>query len=240
MSSDKIFNKNNLDHYFYELSKAYKKLGGKKMPSEIILVGGAAIIENYGFREMTSDIDAVIQAASIMDEAINKVGDMFDLPVGWFNSDFTKTASYSRKLARYSKFYKTFNQVLTIRTVSAEYLIAMKLCSGRKYKNDLSDIVGILAEHQKSGDNITYERIDKAVIDLYDSWENISSESISFIKDTLIHGNYDLLYSTIKEKELETKEMLVKFEDDYPKVLNEDNMDNILNILNSRKSNNNH
>lgn len=77
MSSDKIFNKNNLDHYFYELSKAYKKLGGKKMPSEIILVGGAAIIENYGFREMTSDIDAVIQAASIMDEAINKVGDMF-------------------------------------------------------------------------------------------------------------------------------------------------------------------
>ena len=67
-----------------------------------------------------------------------------------------------------------------------------------------------------------------------------SSSSISFIKDTLIHGNYDLLYSTIKEKELETKEMLVKFEDDYPKVLNEDNMDNILNILNSRKSNNNH
>ena len=50
MSSDKTFNKNNLDHYFYELAKIYKKLGGKKMPAEIILVGGAAIIENYGFR----------------------------------------------------------------------------------------------------------------------------------------------------------------------------------------------
>ena len=114
------------------------------------------------------------------------------------------------------------------------------MCKSGFYKNDLSDIVGILAEHQKSSDNITYERIDKAVVDLYDSWEKISSESISFIKDTLIHGNYDLLYSVIKEKELETKEMLVKFEDNYPKVLNEDNMDNILNILNSRKSNNNH
>ena len=105
MSSDKVFNKDNLDHYFYELSKVYKKLGGKRMPAEIILVGGAAIIENYGFREMTSDIDAVIQAASIMDEAISKVGDMFDLPVGWFNADFVKTTSYSRKLSVYSKFY---------------------------------------------------------------------------------------------------------------------------------------
>ncbi len=235
MSSDKVFNKDNLDHYFYELSKVYKKLGGKRMPAEIILVGGAAIIENYGFREMTSDIDAVIQAASIMDEAISKVGDMFDLPVGWFNADFVKTTSYSRKLSVYSKFYKTFNQVLTVRTVRAEYLIAMKLCSGRKYKNDLSDIVGILAEHQKSGDSITYERIDKAVTDLYGSWNNISSEAISFIKDTLEHGDYDLLYSTIKAKEIETKEMLIKFQDDYPKVLNEDNMDTVLNILNKKK-----
>ena len=235
MSSDKVFNKDNLDHYFYELSKVYKKLGGKKMPAEIILVGGAAIIENYGFREMTSDIDAVIQAASIMDEAISKVGDMFDLPVGWFNEDFVKTVSYSRKLAVYSKFYKTFNQVLTVRTVSAEYLIAMKLCSGRKYKNDLSDIVGILAEHQKSGDIITYERIDKAVINLYGSWDRISDESVSFIKNTLEHGDYDLLYSSIKEKEVETKEILIKFQDDYPKVLNEDNMNAVLNALNRKK-----
>ena len=222
MSSDKVFNKDNLDHYFYELSKVYKKLGGKKMPAEIILVGGAAIIENYGFREMTSDIDAVIQAASIMDEAISKVGDMFDLPVGWFNADFVKTVSYSRKLAVYSKFYKTFNQVLTVRTVSAEYLIAMKLCSGRKYKNDLSDIVGILAE-------------DKAVINLYGSWDRISDESVSFIKNTLEHGDYDLLYSSIKEKEVETKEILIKFQDDYPKVLNEDNMNAVLNALNRKK-----
>ena len=66
MSSDSnVFNKDNLNQYLNELSKAYKKLGGKNMPAEIILIGGAAIIENYGFRDMTTDIDAVIRASSV-------------------------------------------------------------------------------------------------------------------------------------------------------------------------------
>ena len=41
------------------------------MPAEIILVGGAAILVNYGFRAMTTDIDAIIHAASSMKNAIN-------------------------------------------------------------------------------------------------------------------------------------------------------------------------
>ena len=107
MSSDSnVFNKDNLNQYLNELSKAYKKLGGKNMPAEIILIGGAAIIENYGFRDMTTDIDAVIHAASVMDDAIRQVGNKFHLPIGWLNSDFTKTESYSRKIEGHSVFYK--------------------------------------------------------------------------------------------------------------------------------------
>lgn len=148
--NSKVFTKENLNLYLNELSKEYKKLGGRKVPVEIILIGGAAIIENYGFREMTTDIDAILPAVSIMKEAINRVGDRFGLPNGWLNADFTKTDSYSRQLSQYSVPYKTFNQVLNIRTVAGEYLIAMKLRAGRKYKNDFSDIVGILAEHQSN------------------------------------------------------------------------------------------
>ena len=44
------------------------------------------------------------------------------------------TLSYSPKLEQYSVYYKSFYGVLNVRTISAEYLIAMKLCSGRKYK----------------------------------------------------------------------------------------------------------
>ena len=37
----------------------------------------------------------------------------------------------------------------------------MKLMSGRKYKNDLSDVIGILREYQNSGNPILYEQIEK-------------------------------------------------------------------------------
>ncbi len=229
MSSEiNVFNKDNLNQYLNELSKAYKKLGGRNMPAEIILIGGAAIIENYGFRDMTSDIDAVIRAASVMDDAIRQVGDKFRLPVGWLNSDFTKTDSYSRKIEDYSVFYKTFNQVLTVRTVKSEYLIAMKLRSGRKYKNDLSDIIGILAEHEKRGDPITFERIDKAVVDLYGTWEGISPDASAFIKGALADGDYQRMYESIRENEQNARELLLDFQEKYPEILKDKNVDQIL------------
>lgn len=83
---------------------------------------------------MTYDIDAIIHASSSMKEAINVVGDELGLPNGWLNSDFTKTASYSPKLLQYSKFYKRFGYVLDVRTVSREYLVAMKLMSVENIK----------------------------------------------------------------------------------------------------------
>ncbi len=135
MSSDKyrVINKKTLDGFFNRLSKEYKKVAGRNMSAEIIVVGGAAVIEMYGFRENTSDIDAIIDAASSMKEAINRVSDDLRLPHDWINTDFMKTSSFSHKLRQYSKYYKTFNQALTVRVVSGEYLIAMKLASGRDY-----------------------------------------------------------------------------------------------------------
>ena len=96
--STKTFNKENLDNILKELAKEYKKLVGKNMPAEIVLIGGAAVIENYGFRDMTTDIDALVSAASTMKDAINNVGERLELPRGWLNDDFKKTDSYSPKL----------------------------------------------------------------------------------------------------------------------------------------------
>ncbi len=93
--------------------------------------------------------DAVITASSAMKEAVNTVGDRLGLPNGWLNADFKNTSSYSPKLSQYSKYYRTYSNVLNIRTISAEYLVAMKLMSGRRYKKDLSDIIGILSEQER-------------------------------------------------------------------------------------------
>ena len=161
MSSKISFTKENLDRCLRELGKEFRRLNGTAMPAEITLIGGASVLANYGFRDMTYDVDAMIRASSAMKEAINRVGDRLGLPAGWLNSDFTRTKSYTPKLAEYSVYYKTFSNVLTVRTISGEYLIAMKLMSSRQYKNDISDIVGILREQKERAARLPYNRLKR-------------------------------------------------------------------------------
>ena len=231
------FTKENLDTYLKELAKEYRKLGGKAMPAEIILVGGAAILAGYGFRDMTTDIDAVIHASSFMKDAINHVGDRFALPNGWLNTDFIRTASYSQKLSQYSSHYHTYSGVLSVRIIGAEYLIAMKLRSGRQYKNDMSDIVGILAEHDKRENPIALEQIKTAVVNLYGDWSVIPDISRTFIKDVVKNGDYSAVYSKTVENEKNSKDTLIRFEENYPGVTTQDNVNDILRTLKQKQKN---
>jgi len=229
MSSDTAITKENLDTYLKELGREYRRLSGKAVPAEIILIGGASILANYGFRDMTYDMDAVIVSSSAMKDAINHVGDKFHLPNGWLNTDFTSTKSFTDKLAEFSVYYRSYANILTVRTVSAEYLIAMKLMAGRKYKNDLSDIVGILWEHQKSGKPIARDVIDNAIIALYGSWNDIPSDSITFIDGVYENGDYETLYNNSRESENESRDALLEFEKKYPDAeVKEENIDAIL------------
>ena len=124
-------------------------------------------------------------------------------------------------------YYKTYSNVLTVRTVAAEYLIAMKLRSGRQYKSDLSDVLGILAEHGKRGTPITMEQIQKAVTDLYGGWTSLSDMSQAFISNVMEDGRFEQLYAQITRGEQETKKLLIRFEKEYPGVAKEDNVDAI-------------
>jgi len=228
MSADMAFTKENLDAYLKELGKEFRKLNGTKMPAEIVLIGGAAILANYGFRETTYDIDAVILASSVMKDAINRVGDRLNLPTGWLNTDFEKTESYSQKLLEVSVYYRIFSNVLTIRTISAEYLIAMKLMSGREYKFDLSDIIGILLEHERLGKPILREAIDKAIVKLYGDSKIIPDVSKKLLDDAFENGDYEKVYHEIRESEKESKEILLNFDEAYPGELKGENIGTIL------------
>ncbi len=221
------FTKENIDTYLKEIAKEYRKQIGKKLPAEMILIGGASVLINYGFREMTIDIDAEIQAASVMKDVINNVGNKYNLPKGWINDDFKKTNSYSSKLRQYAKHYKEFSNVLEVYTIDSEYLIAMKLKSGRIYKSDFSDILGILAEHEKAGKPLDLETIKKAVKDLYGKWSSLSKESQNFINNVMNDGHFSKLYNQISRKENDNKLVLLKFEKDYPEVLKESNVNQL-------------
>lgn len=66
MSYNTPITKKDLDTYLKELAKEFRRRNGKRIPAEIILIGGASILINYGFRDTTYDMDAIIKASSSM------------------------------------------------------------------------------------------------------------------------------------------------------------------------------
>lgn len=232
--TNNYFSTDNIDTYLKELAKEYRKINGKNTPAEITLVGGAAILANYGFRDKTYDVDAIIRASSAMKDAANRVGDKFNLPNNWFNSDFENTASYTPRLRQYSEHYRTYSNIVDFRTISGEYLMAMKLMSGRPYKHDLSDVAEIFAEHKKKGNPIPKEKVITAITDLYDNTDKIPEASLVFLDKIYQCQNIELLIQEQKEYEKQAKNTLITFEKEYKNVLREDNLSDILNKLNEK------
>jgi len=235
LSDDKLITKENLDSLLRELAKEFRKLNGSKMPGEIILVGGASILANYGFRDTTTDIDAIIKASSAMKEAIIRVRDHHNLSVDWFNDDFKRTDSYSPKLIEVSKHYKTFSNVLEIRTITAEYLVAMKLRAGRSYKHDRSDIVGVLEEHAKRGSEIPKEKVERAFHELYGENAQIEESTKRWFDEYYKNKEYNY-YARVNEQEQIAFKRLKDFGQKYPDVLKKENVNAVLEKLNDRES----
>lgn len=227
MSIEICFTKDNLEGYLKELAKEYKKRSGGAR-AEMILVGGASVMINYQFRNASYDIDAAYESPEIMKEAINAVGDKFGLPNGWVNDDFKKTSSYTPKIVQYSEYYRTFSSVLQIRTIRAEYLVAMKLMSGRQYKKDLSDIVGIIYEQQIAGKPLSYEMIDTAVRNLYGDWNNISDHARDILDKIFARDDIKELFIELSEDEKAAKEALFEIVKKYPTAVKQDNVDDVI------------
>ena len=227
--SYKLMKKEDINLYLKELTKVIRKnKRNSDVTYELILIGGASILVNYEFRNSTSDVDCIDVNNILMNDAIIKVAEKYDLPTDWINTDFKITKSYSDKLINYSTYYKTFgNGTLEIRTIKDEYLIAMKLVSGRKYKNDISDIVGIISEIKKERD-ISLGEIEKAVIDLYGDMSKVDSFAYSLLKDCL--NNNLVNYEEIKKIEKQNKDNLLELDGDI-RFLNDDNINYILEKL---------
>lgn len=219
--------------YLKELAKEFKRITGRKTSAEIIIVGGGSVLLNYDFRMNSVDVDAFNTYESAIKDAAKLVADKYNLSQQWLNDDFKKTPSYSPRLRQYSSYYKTFSNVLEIRTISREYLVAMKMVSGRKYKNDLSDILGILYYHYKNNDEITYQQIEKAVENLYGNFDRIKCDVVEFVKTAIENKTFVDGYNLQKEAEQSIKENLIQFEEKYENVLSENNIDDIINKLNN-------
>ena len=67
-------------------------------------------------------------------------------------------------------------------------------------------------------------------------WEEAFPEdSKPFIEDALKNGDFDNVYTSVKKDEIESKDILIGFEKDYPKVAKESNINDILKILKAKR-----
>ena len=220
-----LFTKENIDNLLFQLAKEFRRLNGRKTPAEIVIIGGAAIVTQYGFRASTTDIDAIIVASSVMKDAINIVGDRNGLPTGWINQDFKKTDSYSPWISEYSKHYKTFANILEVRILPPEYNVAMKLASLREYKYDMSDVVGII-----HSEKVTRDSIDKAVNDLYGGYDKLShNDDAGKLLDSIFASeNLDELYDVTRSEEAGNHVILKQLDKENPQMLKQDNIASVL------------
>ena len=184
MSHSNDFNKDNIETYLLDFAEEYDKLIEEKQPLKIILVGGASVVLNYNFRNSTNDIDYSNPYTDFIEIAILKTAEKNKLFKDWLNNEIRKTNSYSDKINDISIFYKNISDVLEVRTISSEYLIAMKLMAFREHKHDLSDIAGILMENKEKGKPLKKQDIDNAVISLYGDINKLSKEAIIMINNT--------------------------------------------------------
>lgn len=224
----RMCNRADMERNLRELSKELKKEFGRNSKHEIIVVGGAAIVLKHDFRDSSSDIDAIVSDGSSIKDAVHRTAEKLGLADDWLNSDFKKSPSYSSKLVLRSKFYKCFNQVLDVRIVDDNYLIAMKLKSFRPYKNDQSDIIGLLQDN-----SFTFEEIESAVLELYGVDNTVKTEAWDFLKK--YYTTDGMVYEQIRNEELNNKDILIEFEENYENVLKEDNLDDILSQLKAKK-----
>ena len=238
MSIEVPFTKENLEYYLKALAKEFRKRG-HGVPAEIILVGGASVLINYSFRMASYDIDATYACETVMKEAIAAVRDKYGLQNDWLNDAFKRTSSYTPKLRQYSDHYKTFSNVLEVRTVRAEYLVAMKLVSARQYKKDLSDIVGIIYEQQLAGDPLTLEKIDKAVKDLYGDWLSVKERAKNFLERVLACDDLPGLMQELAADELSANAVLSEISKKYPGTINKNNVDDVIAAVMKKKGQNN-
>lgn len=85
---------------------------------------------------------------------------------------------------------------------------------------------------------MSFEKIQKAVVDLYDSYDKIPEASRTFIAAVYEKENLHAFYKQCRELEQENKDVLVGFQEEYPEVLNGDNLADILKAAKAKKNQN--
>lgn len=122
-----------------ELTRALTRLAGELdtlgLTGEILLTGGASMCLVHSARDMTKDIDALYEPKSVINGIVEKIAAEENLPEGWLNDS---VKGFITQDAPREDFLSLPG--LKVTTVTAKYLLAMKLISARYGETDYADV----------------------------------------------------------------------------------------------------
>jgi hypothetical protein len=121
------------------LQKLGEALAEKGLKGEILLTGGASMCLVHSARDATKDIDALYEPKDTINHIANKIAEQENLPIGWLNDGVKGFIGPNAPTEDFITF-----KGLSVQTVSAEYLLAMKLMSARYGEKDYEDIVFLI------------------------------------------------------------------------------------------------
>ncbi len=93
-----------------------------------------------------------------------------------------------------------------------------------------------MAEHKRCGNLITLDKINHAVINLYGGWQGFPEYSLQFIKDALDADDFDKIYTSIRNSETESRNLLLRFEKDYPDATKSADLNIVLDVLKTKRN----
>jgi hypothetical protein len=122
--------------YLRQLGDELDALG---MSGEVLLTGGAAMCLVHDARDMTKDIDALYEPKGIINEIAARIAERENLPPDWLNDSVKGFVGANAPIEEVIAW-----KGLKIQTVSAEYLLAMKMMSARYGEKDYEDILFLM------------------------------------------------------------------------------------------------
>jgi len=150
---NKLLSKSDIIKY---LEKINEKLAFEQKNGEIIIAGGASLTIVYGARESTYDIDALFVPQEDMRRIIKDIAIENSLNDDWLNDGVKGFMTNKMKFDEILKFSN-----LTVYSIEAEGLLAMKLTSARPDTKDMEDSVFLMKHLKIDKEGQLFEIINK-------------------------------------------------------------------------------
>ncbi|MDR1978024.1 MAG: hypothetical protein LBQ42_04755, partial [Synergistaceae bacterium] len=117
------------------LRRLGEELAARGLCGEMLLTGEAAMCLVHSVRDMTKDIDALYEPKDMINRIAAQISKQENLPADWLNDGVKGFVGPNAPVEDFIALKGLF-----VQTVSAEYLLAMKLMSARYGEKDYDDI----------------------------------------------------------------------------------------------------